>query len=322
MKLLAPVKDLESAILQINAGANEIYLGGDTEAFNNFSFSGRGKYSPIVGKICPTSQELDEIVCYAHNHKVTVMYTANLPFLAEDSNCKNSYIKHFIQYIENGLKAEVDSIVVGDLGALLLLNKMGINTKIAASTFFETTTKEQVLFFKELGVSRVVLSYQVTMPEIKEFCKIPDVEIEVFGHYGCSFYDGYCNFKHFFGESKDSKIGIPCRNSYKFFSGDTQVYEGDILNSSLICSICSLVTLEKLGVYALKLVGRGNIAAQNAEITSVYSKMLQYIHESDSALSQYKNTILPRWWKQSLCKKQLCKYKDNKITSSFTGLSS
>jgi multiple sugar transport system substrate-binding protein len=39
MKLLAPVSDFASAVKQIEAGANEIYLGGSTKAFDVYSFN-------------------------------------------------------------------------------------------------------------------------------------------------------------------------------------------------------------------------------------------------------------------------------------------
>jgi hypothetical protein len=33
-----------------------------------------------------------------------------------------------------------------------------------------------------------------------------------------------------------------------------------------------------------------------------------------------KEELLPRWWKQSLCLKGLCKYVDGPVTRSFTGI--
>lgn len=327
MKLLAPVSSLESALKQIAAGAGEIYLGGDTDIFNNFSFSGRGKYNPNLEKIAPDVKELKEIISYAHEHDVNVMYAANIPFLADDPNGAQEYIKHFMNYIEKGINAGVDSIIVADIGAILLLKKNGITTHITASTFFETINTDQVLFLRDIGVNRVVLSYQVTMNEIEEISKIKHIELEVFGHYGCSFYDGYCNLKHFFGETVKTGIGVPCQNRYKLVKNGYTIKESNFLRFSLACSVCSLIKLKRLGIYAIKLVGRSRNSAQNAEITSIYDQMLRRIKDFDNTLDdeteymqKLRNELLPRWWKQSICKEGLCKYKDNPITRSFVGI--
>lgn len=327
MKLLAPVSSLDSAIKQINAGAGEIYLGGDTDAFNNLSFSGRGKFNPNMEKLCPGYEEIKEIVTFAHSKDVTVMYAANLPFLADDVDSSGVYTKHFLDYIETGLKAGVDSLIIADIGAILLLREKGIETHITASTFLETINLDQILFLKEIGVNRAVLSYQVVMPEIEKLSKLSPIEIEVFGHFGCSFYDGYCNLKHFFGEKNDSGIGIPCQNVYSLEKNGEKIASGQILNSSLVCGICSIPKLKELGVYALKLVGRARNVDQNVEITSIYSQVLKRIEKKEENrtndqefLQLIRDEILPRWWTQGLCRNNLCKYKMNHVTKAFVGL--
>lgn len=326
MKLLVPVSSLESAEKQIKAGADEIYLGGETKAFSNLSFSGRGKYNPSMTKICLDSGELREIVQCAHENKVSVMYTANIPFLADDPDGTQVYEKSFLDYVEEGINAGVDSIVLADIGAILLLKEEGIKTHITASTFFETVNKNQIYFLKELGVNRVVLSYQVTMEEIEAMTEVENMELEVFGHYGCSFYDGYCNLKHFFGETSKSGIGVPCQNCYKLVKGDEVISESHFLRFSLVCSVCSLLKLKSMGIYALKLVGRARNEDHNAEITSIYAEILRRISDMDYAcndqdvyIQQLRNELLPRWWMQSICKQGLCKYKENAVTRTFVG---
>jgi putative protease len=329
MNILAPVSGYQSAVKQIEAGANEIYVGGDTEVFNNFSFSGRAKFNPSNEKICPGFAELADIVQYAHDHNVFVMYAANTPVLADDPGGGLNFEAHFLKYIEQGLRAGVDSIIIADLGALLLLKERGIKTHLTASTFLETINRDQIEFLKELGANRVVLSYQVTMAEVKELSQTPDVEIEVFGHYGCSFYDGYCNFKHSFGESgaTEAGIGVPCQNSFSLIKGERAIMKGQFLNASLTCGICALPGLMEAGVDSIKIVGRDLSVEQNATITSVYAQILKKASAMNlseicnyETMRQFAKPWLPEWWIQSLCLKGSCKYMNNPITHSFTGL--
>lgn len=327
MKLLAPVNSLKTTIKQIKAGADEIYLGGDTQIFNSLSFSGRGRYNLENEKICPDFMELREIVQYAHSKDVTVMFTANIPFLAEDPCGSQKYLGHFYDYVENAMMAQVDSIVVGDLGAILFLKEKGVNVHLTSSSFLETLNRDQILFLKELGVNRVVLSYQILLHEIEELTSYNDLEIEIFGHFGCSFYDGYCNMKHINGETAEHPTGIPCQNFYHMNSNGKKSMKGQYLNCSLTCSLCSLPQISKSSVYALKLVGRELDMEQNYLITDIYHKALQKIEEltinGQFDMDTYKafiNNLLPEWWKHTLCRKGLCKYLRNRITESFTGL--
>jgi putative protease len=326
MKLLAPVNSLQSAMKQIEAGADEIYLGGDSPIFNSLSFSGRGRYTAHNKKICPDFIEIGDIVKYAHEKNVKVMFAANISFLADDPSGSQCHLGYFFNYIEQALRKKVDSIIVGDLGAILLLREQGVNIHLTASAFFETVNREQILFLKELGVNRVVLSYQLISYEILELVSYNDLEIEVFGHFGCSFYDD-CNLKHTYGETEEHCIGTPCRNFYHLVQSHQKWMKGQYLNSSLTCSLCSLPAFLKAGVYSIKLVGRDLDMEQNYQITNIYHQMLVKVTNlmksdrfDEDSYSSFKNSLLPAWWRQTLCQKGLCKYKDNHITRSFVGL--
>lgn len=325
MKLLAPVRNLESTIEQIEAGADEVYLGGESDAFHSFTFGGRSIYNIHNERVCPDYQELCQITQYAHQKGVAVMYTANFPFLADDPDGTRTYAGSFLRYVEQGLKAGVDSIVVSDIGGILLLQKEGIKAHLTLSTFQETLNSKQIEFFAGLGVNRFVLSYHVTLAEIQDLLQKNKVEVEIFGHYGCSFYAD-CNLKHSLGESLEDQIGTPCRNSLKLVKGNKIIFRGQFLNSSLACSICSLPELIKAGVYALKLVGRDLEVKQNLQVTTTYAQALRMIRDfqkrgmpTGEIIGQIKSKILPEWWDVTLCQRDQCKYLDNIVTRSYIG---
>jgi collagenase-like PrtC family protease len=329
MKLLVPVNSMEATIKQIEAGANEIYLGGDTGLFNRFSFNGRGRFTARNFKICPDFEEIKDIVQYAHQHQVTVMFCANIPFLADDLGEHNNFLGEFYKHVEEAVDIGVDSVIVGDIGAILLLRGQGIKVHLTASTFFETVNRDQILFLKEIGANRVVLDYQMVLSEIEELAAYNDLELEVFGHYGCSFYTD-CNLKHAFGEADDVNLGIPCRNFYQLIQGTKTFAKAQYFNSALTCSLCSLPRLKKAGIYVLKLVGRDYQTNENIQLTTIYSQIIKMIADLEKQqsfasedLDYVKNVVrpaLPEWWIRIICNKGLCKYLDNKITQSYIGL--
>ena len=322
MKLLAPVSDFASAVKQIEAGADEIYVGGSTKVFEGFSFNARPKRKGPHGVICPELWELKEIISYAHNCGVSVMFAANTPMLANDPEGTNDYETEFLNYIEEGIEAGVDSIVVADLGAALLIRKRGIKTHMTASTTIETINIEQIKFFEELGFNRVVLSYLVTISEIEELTRLSPLEVEVFGHYGCSFYDGYCNLKHPpDGALVGCDIGIPCMNTYCTVKDGRIEKKGQFLNAALACSICSLPRLKSAGVHSIKMVGREQDSDETSAMTRIYANVLKEINQSENPsaidMEKIKRKYLGDAWLGSFCKNGSCKYLENRITNSF-----
>lgn len=321
MKLLVPVKNLESTINQIAAGGEEIYLGADSATFNSLSFHGRGRLNPKGEKNCPGFDELEAIVEYAHQRQVQVMFTANFPFLANNPDGSSRYLKEYYEYVNKAIETGVDSIIVADIGAVQFLRKEGIKKPIAASAFLEIINKEQIEFLEELGVSRVVLSYQLVLEEIEALTRGTKLEIEVFGHYGCSFYDD-CNLKHNFGEGTEDLLGIPCRNVYEVLDKGACISTCQYINASLACSVCSMRQLTEAGVYATKLVGRDLDMNLNYEITSVYAALLKAIRQNKMDKAEYddlRKEVLPGWWRRVYCQKQQCKYLGNPTTNAYIG---
>jgi putative protease len=322
MRLLAPVTTYESTKLQIEAGATEIYVGANTDVFDNFNFSGRGKYNTDQVRTFAEDDELCSIINLAHQNDVLVMYAANFPFIANDPDGGRSYANAFLKYVQKGVDMGVDSIILGDIGSILLCRKEGIKTHISSSSFLETLNTDQVYMLKELGVNRAVLSYQMKLEEIEEIARQKIMEIEVFGHFGCSFYDGYCNLKHFYGETKECQIGTPCQANYQIYDkDDNRILDGQCFNYALICSMCSLYQMKQAGVDSVKLVGRSRDASENAKITRMYAEAIRVLEDNEDKSEMEVHSLiqskLPIWWKRVYCRHHLCKYKCNDIIARF-----
>lgn len=319
MKLLSPVNSLESAQMQIDEGADEIYVGLMSEYYKNYSFSGRGQF----GKFNPDENSFEKIVELAHAKEVEVSLAANTP-LFSDSLVKDSKIeKEYLNQIEKGIKFGADNIIVGDVGLLYQLGKMDLPVNLHASSYFDTMNIEQALFLKELGANRVVMTYQSTIDEIEALCNLKEVEIEVFGYMGCSFFNGACNMIHDMGEKnteKGKKIGIPCKGLYHVYSDEIGDKVVPYLDAELGCALCSIYRLNKMGVDVIKIAVRDRNSKMIKEITSLFRKAIDFSNTVDEEeYHKLVNENIYPWWERSWCSSNKCKYRNNRITRSYIG---
>ena len=317
MNVLAPVNSIESALKMINSGANEIYLGADECIFETYSFTGRGKISYGNTRILPSYDSLKEIVDFAHQNNVKVNFIANIPYLHNGAISTSNVEAAFLKYVETGLKANVDSVVVGDIGLLHSVNQQNYKVELHASIYFKTLNSQQLLLLAQLGVTRTCLSYHVTLEEIEKLIQADIMDIEVVGYLGCSFYNGTCGFLHELGEGvvDDFDPGIACKNIFSIRTkNEIQRVSFDVERG---CSICSLGSLDKIGVKALKIVGRDKSSDQMAEIVKLYLDMIQ-LHKNGGFGAEYVN-LLPQWWRKIWCSKKRCKYRQNPMSKYIIG---
>ncbi|UCD72603.1 MAG: hypothetical protein JSW01_03890, partial [Candidatus Bathyarchaeota archaeon] len=111
-KLLSPIKSFSGAVRVIDAGADEIYCGVKIPGFGDFELY-RGSGTQVT-----TYDEFNRIVEYAHTHDVRVLVTVNQPFMV------NKLEEHLKKHIESCLDADVDALIIGDLGILSLAKEI------------------------------------------------------------------------------------------------------------------------------------------------------------------------------------------------------
>lgn len=298
MKLSVPVNNIENLKKRIGLGAKEVYFGIDDDFFSSLSFTGRGKYG-YRDKINMDKADAKYSIAYAHDHGVKVNILANIPFFANKDNVEKRSENYYLQsYIEKAINLGTDSIVVGDIGVLYWIYQQKYPIKIHASIFFNTLNVDQLIWFKELGVNRAILPYQISLDEIKRICSLNLLEIEVPGYKGCSFYNGICSFLHEYGESKNynSVFGQMCKQTFEIRKND-QIFEKAIFDTEQICSLCSLKELEKAGVTTLKIVGREQTSVITDKVIELYQNKLNG-----------KESEVFSWWENRWCKNKKCKF--------------
>lgn len=324
MKLLSPVSSLSSAAAQIKAGSDEIYVGLKTDIYKRYSFSGRGQCSKSYRSIVANENELKDIVNLAHDSGVDVSFVANTPIFSDLLDENNWHSKEFMQHIDFAIQCQVDNIIVGDIGLLCKVGQTNPPAKLHASTFLDTMNIEQLMLLKDLGATRSILTYQVSLQEIELLCRSAIMEIEVFGYLGCSFFNGACNLMHEMGEvtkDEDILIGVPCKAEYKVWGDGTEEELTPFFDAELGCALCSLFTLNKIGVDVIKIAGRDRDYEKIAKVTKLFKSAIGLAKTSYTENNYLSNLgkFIPEGWKRVWCSGKRCKYRKNAITDSYIG---
>lgn len=302
MRLMVPASTLSDAKALIEAGAEDIYVGATSDAFNNYSFNGRSVVAKNGKRVLPDFYELEKMCSLVHKKGGKVYFLANNPMLNGDS-CDLK--EKFLNYVDEGVNAGADYVILGNINTLMWVTNKYPNIKTVASSYLEAQNEYTIKLLESFGVSQIVLSYQCNLNEIKELCNISHAQIEVFGHGGCSFYVGSCNMFHEMGESIN--IGYPCRATYDIKHEGINM-QTRILDCFKMCSLCKLKELEKCGVHSLKIVGRDLPSDYILSIVKVYSAAIEQLRGTGKL--NMETLDIPKWWTRTWClsDSNLCRY--------------
>jgi collagenase-like PrtC family protease len=317
--VMAPTRDLDMTKYQCDAGADELYLGLDGRAidpsFVNFTFNGR--YNRINGTPCQveTPEALAKIVAYAHARNVKINYTANIHYLDA------AFRGQFDAYVDVGLAAGVDFLIVSNLGLIRHLRRRGIDLPIVAGVFLLTPNVEQARILEDFGVQRLVLPQGVTLRDIALFKERTKLDIEIFGHFGGGNNCGRCMLLH---SPTIADIGPGCRAAYDVeVSGERGRTREFFLDAAADCCLCSVPPLMRIGVDVLKIVGRESANSfMNSKITELYKLVQDYTLEGLTVKEikrrfEEEQLVWTGMWRPRYCDKQRCRFRATKITRSY-----
>ncbi|MCH7390225.1 prephenate-dependent tRNA uridine(34) hydroxylase TrhP [Acinetobacter dispersus] len=144
----------------------------------------------------------------------------------------NSKLKNFIRDIEPIIAMQPDALIMSDPGLIMLIREhfpeMQIHLSVQANAINWATVK----FWKDYGLSRVILSRELSLEEIEEIQKhVPEIELEVFVHGAlCMAYSGRCLLSGYMNK-RDANQGActnACRWDYKIHSAQEDA-NGDVI---------------------------------------------------------------------------------------------
>ncbi|BDF72859.1 hypothetical protein CE91St41_38420 [Oscillospiraceae bacterium] len=254
LELLAPAGSMEAVSAAVQNGADAVYMGyGDFNARRNAK-----NFSP---------EEFAAAVSYCHLRGVKVYLTLNT--LLTDRELPEG-AKAAAQASELG----VDAVLVQDLGVLRMLRQAAPDMPVHASTQMTVHNLAGVLTCAELGMTRVVLSRELSADQIAYICEHSPIEIEVFAHGAlCMCYSGQCFLSSVIGGRSGNRglCAQPCRLKYGW--GDkADSYPLSLKDMSLAGH---LQELRKMGVACVKLEGRMKRPEYVAVVTSIYARAIR-----------------------------------------------
>lgn len=237
-ELLAPGGDLDSIKAAIAAGADAIYCGLDR-------FNARNRATNL------TLDNLNGVLQLAHQHNCKIFLTLNVLIL-------ESEIPAIVRLLSQLNTTAIDGVIVQDLGLAYILNNYFPDLDVHASTQLNTHNEGQILFLNRLTASRVNLSRELNISEIKhlaQFGREHDVMMEVFVHGSyCIGFSGICYISSARNGASGNRgrCSQPCREEYQ----TTKTGNRYPLNMKDNSAFGDLAALADAGVYSLKVEGR------------------------------------------------------------------
>ena len=253
LELLAPAGSMEALRAAVQNGANAVYLGC-------------GQFNARQSAKNFTPQALVEAVKYCHIRGVAVHLTLNTLVSDKELDEAAALIRH-------AAIAGVDAFIVQDLGIIQLCKEIAPNVPLHGSTQMTVHSLPGVQFCAKLGMSRVVLSRELSRDEIRYICANSPIEIEVFGHGAlCMSYSGQCYLSAAIGgrSGNRGRCAQPCRQSYGYNRWENK-YPLSLKDN---CTVQYVKDLEDMGVASLKLEGRMKRAEYVAAVTGVYREAI------------------------------------------------
>ena len=258
-EVLSPAGDIENFKVAIKSGADAVYFGLN-------KFNARLKADNI------SLDNLQELVEYAHLKSVKTYVTIN-------TLVSNSELKELVSMVGKCLECGVDAFIVQDYGVISVLKTMYPNIVLHGSTQLGVHNVRGARVAKELGLSRVVLSREVTLDDIREIKKAVDIELEVFVQGAmCVCFSGNCYLSSLkFGASGNRGLCKQlCRLPYTLTNGK-QKKNGYMISPRDNCMLDYLQQLCDIGVESFKIEGRLRRAGYVATATRVYRQAIDSI---------------------------------------------
>ena len=199
LELLMPAGNLKKLRTAFHFGADAVYIGG--KAFSLRAFADNF-----------TNEEIAEAANYAHSLGKKVYVTVNI--FARNADLENA--KSYFEFLQS---ANVDAVLISDIGLVTLCKEVAPNLTIHLSTQANTTNLLAVKFWQSMGIKRVVLARELSLDEVLEIHNaVPDMELEAFVHGAmCMSYSGRCLLSTYFANRSANRGACiqPCRWGYR-----------------------------------------------------------------------------------------------------------
>ncbi len=263
IELLAPAKELQSAVDAVDCGADAVYIGAA-------QFGARHAATNSV-------EDIAKAVEYAHRFGVKVYATLNTLIFDDELQAA---------------KAQAEALVVAGVDALIVQDmaycRMGLDVPLHASTQTACSTVEQVRFFEDVGFERAILERNLSLAEIENICDKTNIEIEAFVHGAiCVCHSGRCYLSRSMSDRSGNRgeCSQPCRLPYDLTDGKGTIY----IKGKHLLSVTDLDLSQRIGqmldagVNSFKIEGRLKDRVYLRNVVSHYRRLIdeQIAHRAE-----------------------------------------
>ncbi|UXR64153.1 U32 family peptidase C-terminal domain-containing protein [Bdellovibrio bacteriovorus] len=279
-ELLMPAGSLEKLKYAYNFGADAVYVGVPL-------FSLRARENEM------TFEDLEKGIQFARDNGKQIYVTANI-------FARNLKLKSFRENFKKWVDLKPDAFIMSDPGLMMIAKEVDPDVNIHLSVQSNCMNWQSVKFWQQQGATRIILSRELRLEEIKEIHeRVPDIELEAFVHGSiCIAYSGRCLLSHYMSY-RDANQGVcdnSCRYGYNIYKADAskeeefyledlrnkgQFYQIDedengtyIMNAKDLCVIEHLRELRDAGVCSFKVEGRTKSVYYAAMTSRIYRKAI------------------------------------------------
>jgi putative protease len=281
--ILSPVDRASEVPELVAAGAEELYAGFVppfwAEAFGPVVSCNRRSFDEANAG---SFEEVEALVRAAAVRDVPVHVALNASPIPEET------IPPLVEAAAALARIGARGVIVSDLSFLLALREAGIRRlALVASTLFSAFNGMTVAFLRRAGADRVVLAREMSADEIGAVVRSAgQTRIEAIGFRGrCPNIEGFCTHLH-----DDPGRTWPCELRYgKEWSGPggaapagvfAAIGRNEGVDRFFSCGLCAVPLLERCGVHALKIVGRGSETDRKVGAVRAVARMRAFGREA------------------------------------------
>jgi len=286
-ELLAPAGDFAIAQMAFDHGADAVYVGVGQLNLR--------AHSPNFAV-----DDLPELMETAANRGKKVYVTLNI--IPDDRRLDE--VESTLRSIK-ALGIFPDAFIISDPGVLLLCKEILPQVDLHLSTQSGSFNSLSLQFWKDQGISRVVLPRELNLAQISRLSSLKQVETEIFIHGAmCVSISGRCLLGAYLN-GRHPNMGDcpqPCRFQYRISSVEPSSQydchfdaEEDqsgvyLLNSKDLCTLSILPDIIAAGVNSLKIEGRNKSIHYVASVVKTYREAL------DECLKDPRNYMVQQKW--------------------------
>ena len=266
MEIVAPAGDYNRFLACIKGGADSIYLG--------LKGVGARRKAPNF-----TLEELKEAIDFAHLKGVKVYLTLNTIFKDVEIEALYTNIKQIYEW-------GVDAFIVQDIGMLKFLKDNFPKVELHGSTQMTVSNHVEAQFYKDLGLTRIVLSRELSFEDIKSIKEKCDIDLEIFVSGAlCVSYSGNCYLSSFIG-SRSGNRGLcaqPCRKIYRTEEKDSYF----LSPKDQLMGQKEIEMINSIGVESIKVEGRMKSEEYVYETVNYYKDLLNGFYRNNESFKLF-----------------------------------